>query len=390
MLKKNMYILLWILPVLVLSGCWDKVEIDERNFVTAIGFDKYEGLDKEKEKKLEKEYEGQSINRYVRTISYPNTTVIAGKGEGNPSFIYSTTCISFADGIQQIALRDNKNYYTSHVKVIMCSEELMKDEKLFSEIFDGMERSVAFNRKLYFFVTPNKSQEILMADTKKNMDVGLYIEELMNKEFKSPRRAQSNFGTVVKELYESKAALTPRIVKSDGQIKVSGSGVLKGNKMVGMLGELETRDALILKGETKSADYTIKVDDKYIVISQTGLKRKMKAYEDKAGNINVHFKITAEGELLQHYFKTSNEPFHNKYLEKVNKKANELISEELENLFKKVQKNFGADIFQVGENLRKFQPDTWDKIKDNWDEIYPKAKVKVDFDMKIRRVGVQE
>lgn len=389
MLKKNTYILLLILPVLILSGCWDKVEIDERNFVTAIGFDKYEGTDKEKEKKLEKEYEGQSIDRYVRTISYPNTEVIAGEGEGDPSFTYSTTCISFADGIQQIALRDNKNYYTSHVKVIMCSEGLMKDERLFREIFDGMQRSVAFNRKLYFFVTPGKAQEILTADTNKNMDVGLYIEELMDKEFKSPRRAQSNLGTIVQDLYESKAALTPRIVKSDGQIKVSGSGVLKGNKMVGMLGELETRDALILKGETKSADFTIKADNIYMVISQTGLKSKMKAYEDKDGNINVLFKVTSEGDLLQHYFRTPNEPFNNKYLEKVNKKANELISKELENLFKKVQKDFKADIFQVGENLRKFQPDTWDKVKDNWDEIYPKAKVKVDFDMRIRRVGIQ-
>lgn len=389
MFKKKIYILLLILPILILSGCWDRVEIDERNFITAVGFDKYKGTDKEKEKDLEKEYQGQSIDRYIRTISYPNTTVIANKGQGKPSFIYSTTCISFADGIQQVALRDNKNYYIGHVKVIICSEELMKDEKLFREIADAIQRNVFLSRKIYFFVTPDKAQEVLMADTNKNMDVGLYIEELMDKEFKSPRRAQSDMGTIAKDLYESNAALAPRIVKSNSQIKVSGAGVLKDNKMVGTLGELETRDALILKGKTKSADFTIKVDDKYIVISQSSLKNQMKTYEDKDGIINVYFKITAEGELMQHYFKTPDEPFDNKYLEKVNKKASELISKELENLFKKIQKDFRADIFKIGENLRKFQPNTWEKVKDNWEEIYPNIKVKVDFDMKVRRVGVQ-
>ena len=70
-------------------------------------------------------------------------------------------------------------------------------------------------------------------------------------------------------------------------------------------------------------------------------------------------------------------------------KTNELISKELEDLFKKVQRDFEADIFKVGEHLRKFKPDTWEKIKYDWEEIYPKIDVEVDFQMNIRRVGIE-
>lgn len=387
--KAKIYFLIWIIPILLLSGCWDKVEIDERAFVTAIGYDKYEGRDKESEEKIENETQEQPLNRFVRTVTYPNVSVIAGKGEGDPFFVYSTVCASWADGRQQVALRDNKNYYAYHLKAIIFGEELARDEGLFRELFDTFERSVFLNRKLYFFVTPDKAQDVLMTDTGKNMDVGLFIEELMDKEIKPTRMSKSDLDTIVIDLMESNAALAPRIIKSKDELKVSGAAVLKDNKMIGMLGELETRDVLVLKGETKKADYTIKVDDNFIVISQTNIKSKMKAYEGKDEKINVHFTIKVEGDITQHYFDTPVEPFDAKYIEKVNKKASEVLSKELEDVFKKIQKDFGADVFKVGEYLRKFQPDTWEKIKDNWEEIYPKANVKVEFEMNIRRVGIE-
>ncbi len=384
--KKICSLALIIFLPLLSSGCWDKVEIDERGFITALGYDKYEG---EKNEDIEKETEERPLNRYIRTATYPNVSVIAGKGEGDPSYVYSTTAISWAEGRQQIALRDNKNYYADHLKAMIFSEEAAKDEKLFREMFDTFQRSVFINRKLYFFVTPNKAQDILMTDTGKNMDVGLYIEELMDKEIRPTRMAKSDLGTIVIDLNESNAALAPRIIKSNGELKVSGAAVLKDNKLIGVLGELETRDALILKGEMERADYTIKVDDLFIVITQTSSNTKMKATEDKNGKIIVNFTIDAEGDIAQHYFQTPGEPDDAKYIEKVNNKASELISKDLEKLFKKVQNDFGADIFKVGEYLRKFEPDTWEKIKDRWDEIYPDIKVKVDFEMNIRRVGIE-
>lgn len=388
--KKILLVILLIFILMTVSGCWDKVEIDERAFITAVGYDKYEGDTPKDAEDIEKETEQKPLNRYVRTVTYPNVSLIAGKGEGDPFFVYSTTAISWADGRQQIALRDNKNYYAYHLKAMIFNEDVAKDERLFREMFDTFQRSVFLNRKLYFFITPNKAQNILMTDTGKNMDVGLYIEELMDKEIAPTRMAKSDLGTIVIDLKESNAALAPRIIKSKDQLKVSGAAVLKDNKFIGVLGELETRDALILKGEIQMADYTIKVEDKFIVIGQTGLKTKMKAYEDKDEKLMVHFTISAEGDIVQHYFQTQNEPYNPKYIEKVNKKASELISNDLQKLFKKVQKDFGADIFKVGEYLRKFEPDTWEKVKDDWEEIYPKVDVKVDFQMNIRRAGIED
>ncbi len=388
--RKKMYLVILLICVsTIVSGCWDKVEIDERAFITAIGYDKYKGPTPEGAEDIEKETEEKPLNRYVRTSIYPNVSLIAEKGEGEPFFVYSTTSISWADGRAEVALRDNKNYYAYHLKAMIFSEEVAKDETLFREMFDTFQRSVFLNNKLHFFVTPGKAQDILMTDTGKNMDVGLYIEELMDKEVSPTRTAKSDLGSIVIDLNESNAALAPRILKSKDELKVSGSAVLKDNKFIGTLGELETRDALILKGEAQNVDYTIKVDGKFIVIGQTDLESKMKAYEDKDEKIRVRFAIKAEGDIIQHYFDTPNEPYDAKYIEAVNKKSSELISRDLRNLFKKVQKDFGADIFKVGEYLRKFEPDTWEKVKDEWEEIYPKIDVEVDFQMNIRRAGIQ-
>lgn len=384
MYRKKIIILSMFIFILLVTGCWDRIEIDERAFITAIGWDKYEGKEDEKDKNK------PIKNRYIQTITYPNVAIIAGKGEGDPSYVYSTICSTPSDGKQQINIRNNKNFYINHAKVIIVGKSLAEDEKLMREIIDVFDRSVYINRKIYFCFTPRTAKELLMTDTKKNMDIGLFIEELMEKEVISFRRAGTDFNEMVIDLVESNAAMIPQIVQAKDELKVSGAAVLKGYKVIGVLNELETRDVLVLKGEANLVDYDIKVDDLILVIEQMSLDSKMKAYENDEGKIVIDFDIKAEGLNMQHYFGLKDIPFDSKYIEKMNKESEKQITEELKKTFEKIQKEYKADIFKVGEYLRKYEPDTWEKIKDDWNEIYPEAEVNINFDMNIRRIGIDK
>ncbi|RKD22032.1 germination protein, Ger(x)C family [Caminicella sporogenes DSM 14501] len=382
--KKRIFIVVFIV-VFLLTGCWDAIEIDERAFITAIGWDKYKG-DKEEQDKGYKSVK----NRYVMTVTYPNVSVIAGKGEGDPSYIISTICSTPSDGKQQANIRNNKNFYINHAKVVLVGKELAEDEKLMREIIDVFQRSVYINRKIYFCYTPGKAKDILMMDTKKNMDIGLFIEELMEKEMISSRRARADFNKMVIDLKESNAAMIPQIIASKGgELKVLGTAVLKGNKVVGTLNGIETRDILILKGRAKVVDYDIKVGDLVIIIEQMSINSKMKVHENSEGKIIINFDIRAEGIVLQHDFKYAGRLMDAHYIEKINKEAEKQIVEELKRTFKRVQKEYKVDLFKAGEYLRKHEPKTWDKVKDNWEEVYANAQVNINFDMNIRRIGIE-
>ncbi|MDK2917787.1 MAG: spore germination protein [Candidatus Petromonas sp.] len=378
--------LLCIIP-LFFSGCWDNIEIDERAFITGMGFDKYE--EKEKKGEEEKETQVSNLKRYILTVTYPNVAMIAQKAEGDPSYIYSTVCASPSDGKQQINLRNNKNFYLNHSKVAIIGAELARDEKMMREILDVIQRSIYINRKIHIFITPQKAQEILTMDTGKNMDMGLFLEELIEKEITSPRRPETSFDAIITNLRESNASMFPRIAKGEKEVTTGGAAVLKGYKLVGWLDPIETRDVNILKGRGKIADYTIKIDKLYIVVEQMNLRSKMKAYEGEDKRINIDFEVEAEGILLQHYYGVPGEPFDSSYIEKINKVTEKQLTNEFLQVVEKIQKQYKTDIFKVGEYLRKFEPKTWEKVKNNWDEIYPETKVNIDVKMHVRRVGIE-
>lgn len=383
--KISSIVLLFMLPLL-LTGCWDNIQIDNRAFLTAIGYDKYEDGTGSSTGDIDSKTD-QKSNRLLRTITYPNIALIAGKGQGQPSFVQSTTCVTWADGRQQEALVDNKNYYAFHIKLVVIGEEAAKDLNLMRDILDTYQRSVFINRKLYFLIASGTAQEIIYAKNDKDMDMGLYIDELLHKKETSGRMAITTFDDITKDLLENDATLVSRIFKTPSGIKVAGANIVAGNVLKGTLNELEVRDVRILNGDLKQTDYSYKHNDFFVVINQTGLKRKMRV-EEKNGTITTVYDIHAEGDILQHTFNSEEVPLNDKYLEDLSKEISEKLSARLSASYREIQDKYEVDIFKVGDYIKKFQPKLWKEIGSKWDVIFPKTKVKVNYHIKLRRIGI--
>ena len=62
-LRKRFFFIIIILLSSLLVGCWDMIEINDRDYISALGIDLYEGPDKSPEK------------RFVMTYVYPNIKI---------------------------------------------------------------------------------------------------------------------------------------------------------------------------------------------------------------------------------------------------------------------------------------------------------------------------
>lgn len=80
-MKKGFFLLLMISLVL-LCGCWDKVEVDQRIFVSSIGVDLYRNSE---------------MNRYIVTYEYPNINSIGKNAteDQKPSFVPHLPAVYF-------------------------------------------------------------------------------------------------------------------------------------------------------------------------------------------------------------------------------------------------------------------------------------------------------
>ncbi|MBF8982479.1 Ger(x)C family spore germination protein [Lutibacter sp. B2] len=377
-MRKLKLLIISVMSIVIITGCWDKVEIDKRAFVALIGIDKFENnADQKKDKK----------NRYTVTIAYPNTGVIAGKGQGEPKFIYTSTGENFSDIINGLNTRLGKTTFFRHTKAIILGEKLAKDEKLFREVLDVIERSPELGRKIHLIIAKGEAKEILDTSTKDETVLGLFIRELMEQTRKTPRIADADLGYILRSLHESHTAITPKIVSSKDEFKIAGAAVLKDFKMIGWLGELETKDLMFMQDKIKSSEMNVVKDDIIIALRITDVSTKMRVYEEE-GEIVTHFDVDGEANIQQHLFEVRDQPLDHEYLEKIGNLAAGNIKEEIKTTYKKIQDDYQADLVQAGESLRKHEPDTWDKVKENWDEIFPTTKVKVDVKIKVRRAGV--
>lgn len=378
--------------VCFLSGCWDKVEIDKQAFVLGIGIDKYEEEKSQQQADLKMESRGSKVpeesprNRYAITFTYPNTGLIAGKGEGDPNFVFTSVGENLYDVRKMLTSRINSNLFFGHTKLIVIGEEAAKDAVMMREILDAIERSPNLGRKIDLMITPGKAKEILNCSPPATPAVGLFIRDLMMQQSRSARIPDADLGYILRSMHESKTAIAPRIICSEDDVKVAGCAVLKDFKMLGWLGELETRDLMILMNKVRTTQVTVNVEGVETGCELRQSHGKMKVFE-RDGDMVVSFVIEMEGEVEQHMFEVREGAYIDKFIQDVETKVAQKLRAQIEETFIKIQKEYGADLVQAGEHLRKFQPDTWEKVKENWDEIFANAEVEITVKTAIRRVG---
>ena len=380
---------LLFLSCLLLTGCWDKVEINDRAFVMGMGIDKFDPEDVKQKKDSDAEVkvpEETPRNRYTIMYSFPNVGLIAGKGEGDPRFLFAGTGWHIVDINNQLSTRINQVLFFGHMKAIILGEELMKDERLMREVLDFIERNPYMGRRLHLMGTPGKATNIMESEPPQRPQVGLFIRDLMRNQERSSRIPDADLGYVLRSLHESKTAVLPRIHASKDQLKIAGAAILKDYQLIGWLGEHENRALMFMLNKIGIADMTAEINGMNVAVHIYSAHTDRKV-EVRDGEIYLVLDIQLEAEIAQHLIDVKGQTYDAEYLQKIEEILKEKIEQEVRGVFLEIQKRHGADLVQINEMLRKDEPDLWKEIEKKWEEVYPEVKLDVDVEAEVRRIG---
>lgn len=128
---------------LLLTGCWDRIEIEERGFVVGIAID----MPKTKEigKKQEKESpdKPKAKGRYVLTQQMVVPGELSGSGNaqggtGSGKAYLNVTAEgeTLFDIIREVAARTSRSPYYVHFKTLVISEEVARTEGSLANVID--------------------------------------------------------------------------------------------------------------------------------------------------------------------------------------------------------------------------------------------------------------
>ncbi|MBT2733684.1 Ger(x)C family spore germination protein [Bacillus sp. ISL-7] len=397
MKHKPFIILFMIVSTVLLSGCWDRQELQDLDIVSAIGIDNGGN---------------NSENRYLVTVQVLNEGQIAstagqgGKSQVAPVTTYSTTGSTVAEALRKIMPKSPQELFFPHVQLMVIGEELAR-KKGIQDLFDLIERDAQFRTLFPILVVRNNTAKNLLQITTPLEDVpsakivgGLESTTKIWGEYASTRADQ-----VIQQLGGSEGAnLTGVQITGDPEkgnkltnvqqispntvIEIRGLAIFKKGKLKKWLDEDAARGAIWINNELKRTvvDLNCEKKKKGIAVEIMRAKTKIKV-EIKNKKPVIQITARTEGHISEVHCPI--DLGKHTSIEKLENQMEKEIKDEMMMALKDAKKQ-KTDIFRFGEYINRENPKLWKKIKKKWnDEIFPETEINVNVQAFIRRSGLR-
>ncbi len=384
-------VIIIILSCILLSGCWDKIEIDRRSLISIISVDIGEQAGKEKELKNlspDEPFTGMDLKKLKVTFGAPDISQLGPDKGGTAKDMYTTTdAYSMQDAVDKVALKSSRDISFSHIKLLVLSKDLTTYPEILKEIVDYLQREPSLNRNMYVVISDGKAEEYIKHKPTMEKNIENYISGLIENTTRRTSILPVTLNEFLTLLSENGNAMLPRmtIEKDKNELGISGVSIIKDYKYKGDLSAIETANLEMLRGKIKGGRKTIYKNGHPVDIVIDGVERKI-SMDNQQGKLTFNISLDIEGELKDYY--VDGEIFSRNMLQSLQQNLNNSVKQECAQVVQITQREFGVDPIGVREYVEKYHPSLWKQIENNWSEVYSSATINVIVNSNIRRIGV--
>jgi spore germination protein KC len=380
--KRLLSIAFSVLLLLPLTGCWSRVEINNRVFVTGMYVDKAENGGVE------------------LTLAFPLPNRLTsgqsggGSPKGDPYTSISKQGRNIAEAYEKIQSDLSKLVGWGNTQIIVVGKEYAEQGIL--PILEFVTREPNFRLKTYIFMAPRKAKEAA--------EIKAILERFPQEIIRKYARGRITLDTTVKDCLIAQnfggdmaipiLKIGKRTMKSEETPVVTWVGnddiaLFRNALMVKDSPHVDRLGVKWLKNRMLNAILTVPspTDSKLMsfFVSRTETKIKPVWSTDFFTfrvNVNAQFMLISSDSLID-----MSSAAEIKKIESVLEKD---IRNRMEGAFNE-SKKIGADSYQLGEYLKIYYPSKWKIIKPDWEQEYKsKAKLEAIIDAKVRRIGAEK
>ncbi|MFC4799733.1 Ger(x)C family spore germination protein [Neobacillus sp. GCM10023253] len=378
--EKGLLYFILICSVILLSGCWDRNEVNDLALITAAGFDKFA------DDKIE-----LTVLVYIPKGGSNAQAMESNNTGASQTLVRSAVGKTVADAMAKLQEKLPRKIFWGHTDVFLLHEELAK--KGIAEHVDFIMRHPTLRERGQIFVSSQKAKKLLRLMPPLERDLSEVLKELsqhkLGLNITTKKLAQMLLG-------DSGDCALPWITILPPESKhkplqtiayITGTAIFKKDKMVGIIDDSVTRGVLWLRNEILLGVITIKPPKTNGYISVNVLQAQSKLVPKIQNGIwTITLKSESASDIVQN---TTNLDVSDPV---VVKSLEPLLAKEVEKRIRQarnqVQEKMKADIFGFAEAFHRKYPDVWNKKKNHWNEIYPNVELKFETKSHIRRQGL--
>lgn len=382
--------------IVMLTGCWDRIELNDVSIVTGLAVDKGEK------------------SKYRLTIEVVNASQFSKNqmgGEAAPALTFSLEGNSISELLHKMNIGITRRLIFSHTRVLYISETIAKEGII--EFIDFLDRSGQFRNDFNIMITKGEKAEDFVKVTypiqkvpslkvhKQTQsfneewggDPGVRLTDFISALTSKGRNPVS--ATLVIKGDPEKGEKSENNMKTsvDTLVEMDGMAVFKDDHLIGYLTVDETRNyywtqklkttsmSVPCSNEKKKAE-----EEDYIAVTVSETHNKIKV---DFSNGKPVLKVNITGETRIEATQCMNDLTKIDTYNDFEKKINRYVANDIQETIKKVQTEFGVDIFGFGDAFNRQHHKEYKKVENNWDEVFAQAEVEVDINLHLRRSGVR-
>ena len=235
---------LGFLSAILLNGCYDKTETEDRRYVVLIGIDSSDEVLSEEIKLI------GGDGDYILSLGEAELqNDIGDNKEDEKTEAVSGNTIP---EIKELAEKySDKNIYFGQLKAVIIGRELIADRKAFEETVYNIERMEDINTKVVVFVSDKTAADALDAVMKKKSKGGLYLWDYYKNSESISRNDYMDFESLISHMREEKAFFIPKIEINDKEVLLEGGVVIKDGKYVADISDNDIKTVKWLNGKAE-------------------------------------------------------------------------------------------------------------------------------------------
>ena len=382
MYKLSICLIACLLSVVMLSGCWDRREINDVAFVVATGLDKEE-------------------DQYRVTVQVPLPGQLGGIGKsgggggtsgGKPYFNDSVAAATVrkANEMQQRSL--SRQLYFAHRRVVLIGEELAKEG--IAPLMDILGRVPQNRLTAFLLVTKGTARDMMTADVPTEQFPAEVMRELAQNSMKQPRTLKHVINTIVTDGVDTAipyAEISETQPGKGGQphrvIRMAGLAVFAHNRLTGVLQGDQGSAVLLAMNQARRPVFTVPAPTGSGLITALLQENSGRLRVKMEGEtIRVRIDIDGKGYVVENQSDCDLASENN--MSRVGYAVAERIRASIMESMDKLQHEYHSDPIGIGDALYRSDPDAWKKLRKNWEDEYAKVQVEVNALVHIEHTGI--
>jgi spore germination protein KC len=376
---KIMVCLMLILPI---SGCWSRHELNSLSFVVGVGLDK-----------AEKPGEIQLTTQVVKPgeLKSASTKSKSDGSGGNGTNAYwniKRTGYVASEIIRDFSHESSHKLYFPHNQVLIFERKLA--EEGIQPYIDAFIRDSETRFNVLLVVSEDQANEVLDVSPELEKLPAINIAKLVETQKITSESPTVRLIDFINRLMSKSTAPIAPLIKVTGEgnektVEVFGTAVFKHDKLVGELNRRETRGLLWVINKVKGGMINVPSPsgDGTVSLEITLAKSKMTPVIQN-DTILIKLDIKAEG-IINSQSGSENIASPNIVFSLEKELSAEIRKEIMTAL--KTAKDLNSDIFGFGDSIYRKYPSEWHELESKWDKVFPDVEVALNIDTKLRSTG---